>query len=192
MLEDGFDDKTPVDSSCAFVPTQICVEYLSACRLTYKALHWSAASHGIYFHSEERQDVETNIEISPPEIAESSNIFLFSTHSLSFCGNFAQNFTVTTRRFPGQVRSGIFDPILLQDHGDMTARKFRHDKRIYLGALKYLPHAVYKLLAPRPRGVGESRASWGVGVGKSRASKKRELQHQSLHTKKVKVYNDIM
>lgn len=29
----------------------------------------------------------------------------------------------------------------------MTARKFRHDKRIYLGALKYLPHAVYKLLA---------------------------------------------
>lgn len=30
----------------------------------------------------------------------------------------------------------------------MTARKFRHDKRIYLGALKYLPHAVYKLLAP--------------------------------------------
>ena len=30
----------------------------------------------------------------------------------------------------------------------MTARKFRHDKRIYLGALKYLPHAVYKLLDP--------------------------------------------
>ena len=57
MLEDGFDDKTPVDSSCAFVPTQICVEYLSTCRLTYKdqqenttvALQWSAASHGIYF-----------------------------------------------------------------------------------------------------------------------------------------------
>ncbi|CAE7575000.1 Prpf8, partial [Symbiodinium sp. KB8] len=35
---------------------------------------------------------------------------------------------------------------IIKDHGDMTARKFRHDKRIYLGALKYLPHAVYKLL----------------------------------------------
>ena len=32
----------------------------------------------------------------------------------------------------------------------MSARKFRHDKRIYLGALKYLPHAVYKLLENVP------------------------------------------
>ena len=44
----------------------------------------------------------------------------------------------------------------------MTARKFRHDKRIYLGALKYLPHAVYKLLAPWVA-LGEL----GEGVGKS-------------------------
>eukprot|EP00913_Durusdinium_trenchii_P031816 g29795.t1 len=39
---------------------------------------------------------------------------------------------------------------IIKDHGDMTARKFRHDKRIYLGALKYLPHAVYKLLENTP------------------------------------------
>lgn len=39
---------------------------------------------------------------------------------------------------------------LLQDHGDMTSRKFRHDKRVYLGALKFVPHAVYKLLENMP------------------------------------------
>jgi pre-mRNA-processing factor 8 len=39
---------------------------------------------------------------------------------------------------------------IIKDHGDMTARKFRHDKRVYLGALKYVPHAVYKLLENMP------------------------------------------
>merc|ERR1719163_1298150 len=39
---------------------------------------------------------------------------------------------------------------LIKDHGDMTGRKFRHDKRVYLGALKYVPHAVYKLLENMP------------------------------------------
>jgi hypothetical protein len=38
----------------------------------------------------------------------------------------------------------------LQDHGDMSSRKFRHDKRVYLGALKFVPHAVYKLLENMP------------------------------------------
>jgi len=32
----------------------------------------------------------------------------------------------------------------------MSSRKFRHDKRVYLGALKYVPHAVYKLLENMP------------------------------------------
>merc|ERR1719478_88459 len=39
---------------------------------------------------------------------------------------------------------------IIKDHGDMSARKFRHDKRVYLGALKYVPHAVYKLLENMP------------------------------------------
>lgn len=38
----------------------------------------------------------------------------------------------------------------MQDHGDMSSRKFRHDKRVYLGALKFVPHAVYKLLENMP------------------------------------------
>lgn len=32
----------------------------------------------------------------------------------------------------------------------MTSRKYRHDKRVYLGALKYMPHAVLKLLENMP------------------------------------------
>jgi pre-mRNA-processing factor 8 len=56
---------------------------------------------------------------------------------------------------------------IIKSHGDMSSRKFRHDKRIYLGALKvifgvsllikcinllykYIPHAVLKLLENLP------------------------------------------
>jgi pre-mRNA-processing factor 8 len=39
---------------------------------------------------------------------------------------------------------------IVADHGDMSARKFRHDKRVYLGSLKYMPHAVFKLLENMP------------------------------------------
>ncbi|KAK4488858.1 hypothetical protein RD792_004648 [Penstemon davidsonii] len=39
---------------------------------------------------------------------------------------------------------------IIRDHGDMTSKKYRHDKRVYLGALKYVPHAVYKLLENMP------------------------------------------
>lgn len=39
---------------------------------------------------------------------------------------------------------------IIADHGDMSNRKFRHDKRVYLGALKYMPHSVIKLLENMP------------------------------------------
>jgi len=39
---------------------------------------------------------------------------------------------------------------IIKDHGDLSTKKFRHDKRVYLGALKYIPHAVYKLLENMP------------------------------------------
>lgn len=39
---------------------------------------------------------------------------------------------------------------VIRDHGDMTSRKYRHDKRVYLGALKYMPHAIIKLLENMP------------------------------------------
>lgn len=40
--------------------------------------------------------------------------------------------------------------MLDRDHGDMSSKKYRHDKRVYLGALKFVPHAVYKLLENMP------------------------------------------
>lgn len=39
---------------------------------------------------------------------------------------------------------------IIKDHGDMSSRKFRTDKRVHLGALKYVPHAVMKLLENIP------------------------------------------
>jgi hypothetical protein len=57
---------------------------------------------------------------------------------------------------------------IIRDHGDMSSRKFRHDKRVYLGALKYVPHAVYKLLENMPmpwEQVGGRAAGRGEGGG---------------------------
>ncbi|KAI0564470.1 pre-mRNA processing 8 protein PRP8 [Gracilaria domingensis] len=39
---------------------------------------------------------------------------------------------------------------IMRDHGDMSSKKFRRDKRVYLGALKYMPHALLKLLENMP------------------------------------------
>ena len=39
---------------------------------------------------------------------------------------------------------------VMKDHGDMSSKKYRHDKRVYLGALKFVPHAVLKLLENMP------------------------------------------
>jgi len=39
---------------------------------------------------------------------------------------------------------------IIKDHGDMSSKRFRQDKRVYLGALKYIPHAIFKLLENMP------------------------------------------
>ena len=39
---------------------------------------------------------------------------------------------------------------ILQDHGDMSSKRYQTEKRIYVGALKYVPHALYKLLENIP------------------------------------------
>ena len=38
----------------------------------------------------------------------------------------------------------------MKDHGNLSGRKFQKDKQIYLGAMKYLPHAIFKLLENMP------------------------------------------
>lgn len=35
---------------------------------------------------------------------------------------------------------------IMKDHTDLSGRKYRVDKRVHLGALKYAPHAIFKLL----------------------------------------------
>ncbi len=55
-------------------------------------------------------------------------------------------------------------PPTAQDHGDMSSRKFRHDKRVYLGALKFVPHAVYKLLENMPMPWEQVRVWRGAGT----------------------------
>ena len=32
---------------------------------------------------------------------------------------------------------------IVKDHGDLSSRKFRNDKRVYLGALKYAPYTLF-------------------------------------------------
>ncbi len=44
---------------------------------------------------------------------------------------------------------------IITDHGDMTNKRYKADKRVYLGALKYVPHAVLKLLENMPMPWGQ-------------------------------------
>ena len=39
---------------------------------------------------------------------------------------------------------------IIKEQGDLSTKRFRHDKKAYLGALKYIPHAIYKLLENIP------------------------------------------
>lgn len=58
------------------------------------------------------------------------------------------------RRGAPQVQKAPMPPEhvrkIVKDHGDMSAKKFERDKRVYLGALKYIPHALMKLLENMP------------------------------------------
>jgi len=69
----------------------------------------------------------------------------------------------TSKKFGGQIDPNKEDMPsehirkIIRDHGDMSSKKFRHDKRVYLGALKYVPHAVFKLLENMPMPWEEER-----------------------------------
>lgn len=39
---------------------------------------------------------------------------------------------------------------IIKDHTDLSGRKYRTDKRVFLGSLKYAPHGIYKLLENVP------------------------------------------
>ncbi|ODV93721.1 hypothetical protein PACTADRAFT_77234 [Pachysolen tannophilus NRRL Y-2460] len=40
---------------------------------------------------------------------------------------------------------------IMEDHGDLSSKRFSSDKRAYLGSLKYMPHAILKLLENMPQ-----------------------------------------
>ena len=39
---------------------------------------------------------------------------------------------------------------IIKEHGDMSGKKYKKDKRVYVGALKFIPHAIYKVLENMP------------------------------------------
>lgn len=68
-----------------------------------------------------------------------------------------------TKKFSSQIKKSRFtqnaekDPLppevlrkIIKDHGDMSSKKFKQDKSVYLGALKYVPHAIFKVLENIP------------------------------------------
>ena len=65
---------------------------------------------------------------------------------------------------------------IIADHGDMSSRKFRHDKRVYLGALKYMPHAVLKLLENMPMPWEQVRATAKERQRERQREKERETK----------------
>ncbi|KAK6202977.1 NUC071 domain-containing protein [Scheffersomyces amazonensis] len=71
---------------------------------------------------------------------------------------YATSTSSTTRTTKGGVvipRKPVMPPEHLRkimlDHGDLSSRKVAGDKRAYLGALKYMPHAILKLLENMPQ-----------------------------------------
>lgn len=67
----------------------------------------------------------------------------------------------------------------------MTSKKFRHDKRVYLGALKFVPHAVYKLLENMPmpweQVLVPSSTCFGVISVRLGTSREGHLSHNGCH-----------
>jgi hypothetical protein len=69
-----------------------------------------------------------------------------------------------TKKFTTQIKKSRFsnggeekEPLppevlrkIIKDHGDMSSKKFKQDKSVYLGALKYVPHAIFKVLENIP------------------------------------------
>ncbi|KAI3379717.1 hypothetical protein SNEBB_004371 [Seison nebaliae] len=65
------------------------------------------------------------------------------------------------KRFDDKKKVGFVDMVkedmppehvrrIIRDHGDLSSKKYKSDKRVYLGALKYMPHATLKLLENMP------------------------------------------
>lgn len=101
LLEDGFDDDIPVDSSCAYVPTYICVQI----DILYKDSKKIPGLQVLKQH-------ETTLRYITTEIAESSNMFVFNNPCLLW------NF--------GQTLSTPQDSLAIFDH--FSTGSWRYDR----------------------------------------------------------------
>eukprot|EP00698_Gefionella_okellyi_P003542 TRINITY_DN13333_c0_g1_i1.p1 TRINITY_DN13333_c0_g1~~TRINITY_DN13333_c0_g1_i1.p1 ORF type:complete len:2328 (-),score=536.75 TRINITY_DN13333_c0_g1_i1:58-7041(-) len=97
----------------------------------------------------------------PPGVAGMAGIVGTSQHDLLMEEKAKKWTQLNSKRYSEKRKFGFAAPVkddmppeharkLVRDHGDMSSKKFRHDKRVYLGSLKYIPHAVLKLLENMP------------------------------------------
>ena len=98
----------------------------------------------------------------PPSSSSSTSLSSSTTTKKQLFDNKSRKWLQTNnKKFIKKKKNGFVDVYkedmppehvrkIIRDHGDMSSKKFRHDKRVYLGALKYVPHAVYKLLENMP------------------------------------------
>ena len=78
---------------------------------------------------------------------------------------------------------------LLEDHGDMSSNRYSADKRIYIEAIKYVPHAIFKLLENMPTWENVrtkemapgSLAQWETASGRPTSSPCRRLGRCDSH-----------
>ncbi|CAA0343828.1 unnamed protein product [Arabidopsis thaliana] len=102
-------------------------------KLEEKARKWMQLNSKRYGDKRKFGFVETQKEDMPPEhVRKIIRLVFFSSFSTISKYSLLDNY------------------FLARDHGDMSSKKFRHDKRVYLGALKFVPHAVFKLLENMP------------------------------------------
>lgn len=126
----------------------------------FVTLSFTGGSNCFWMHSWSRMPILGNrFDISP------SWKFLCLSYGLFFCCLLnIQNSNVSVLlsfsvnainmwsllSFTWQMYLFVLHFLFDRDHGDMSSKKYRHDKRVYLGALKFVPHAVYKLLENMP------------------------------------------
>jgi pre-mRNA-processing factor 8 len=102
----------------------------------------------------QQQQFQHNMFIPPPQDGPMNEQSLLDAKSRKWA-------QTNTKRYSKKKTGGVVDAYkedmppehvrkIIRDHGDMSSKKFRHDKRVYLGALKYVPHAIYKLLENMP------------------------------------------
>ncbi|KAL9323195.1 hypothetical protein ACSQ67_011248 [Phaseolus vulgaris] len=132
-------------------------------RLEEKARKWQQLNSKRYSDKRKFGFVETQKEDMPPEHVRKIIRQVLSSFTPR-CGFFFDDLLLQVVRyleFISEIEIALFCWVermagfktvswWSRDHGDMSSKKYRHDKRVYLGALKFIPHAVYKLLENMP------------------------------------------